>query len=184
MRAGHDTKYPSTNSQEMHVVRVSFNVNHRFGINRSSGCLKSDFLSLFELLACFINAWGVKSLQWRRERNLGMPVWRISFQPTGTIPSEIVVNDFSWWNATRSNISWVFFAVDMSPFVRGDIFLNLSDFVRFEGLERLTSTIASIENNGTISEGIIKIAAWDSQDFLEMLHELWEQISSTMFKLR
>ena len=47
----------------------------------------------------------------------------------------------------------------MSPFFRGDILLNFSDSVCFEGLETLTSTIDPIENNGTISEGI-KIAGW------------------------
>ena len=35
----------------------------------------------------------------------------------------------------------------------------------------LTSTIDPIENNGTVSEGV-KIAGWDSQDFLVMFHEL------------
>ena len=51
------------------------------------------------------------------------------------------------------------------------MFLNFSDSVRFEGLEMLTNVIDPIENNGTVSEGI-KIAGWDSQDFLEMFQEL------------
>ena len=95
----------------------------------------------------------------------------IFFQPTGTIPPETVVSDFSWCNATRSSISWVFLANDMSPFFRGNIFLNVSNSVCFEGLETLTSSIDPIKNNGTVSEGI-KIAGWDSQDSLEMFHEL------------
>ena len=56
MRAGNNTKYPSSNSQEIQVVGVSFSVNHRFGFIGCSGCLKCDFLSFFELQACFINA--------------------------------------------------------------------------------------------------------------------------------
>ena len=74
-------------------------------------------------------------------------------------------------NAMRSSISWVFFANDMSPFFRGNIFLNSSNSVCFEGLETLTSSIDPIKNKGTVSEGI-KIAGWDSQDSLEMFHEL------------
>ena len=40
MTAGNNMKYPSSNSQEMQVVRVSFNVNYRFGFTRCSGGLK------------------------------------------------------------------------------------------------------------------------------------------------
>ena len=45
------------------------------------------------------------------------------------------------------------------PIFQGNIFLNFSDSVCFEGLETLTSTIDPIGNNGTASEGI-KIAGW------------------------
>lgn len=60
---------------------------------------------------------------------------------------------------------------DVSPLFRGNIFSNFSDSVCLKGLKTLTSTIDPIKNNGTLSEAI-KIAGWDSQDFLEMFHEL------------
>lgn len=186
MKAGHDTKYPSTNPQEMHIVRVPFNVNHRFDIIRSSGCLKCDFLSLFELQACFINAWGVKKLQCRGG---GKKSWNASLKDLLSTNWDHFIRDCGEWLLLMECYKIkVFFAVDMSPFLRGDLFLNFYDSVRFECLERVTSTIAPIprapiENNGTISEGI-NIAAWDSQDVLKMLHELWEHMSSTKFKSR
>ena len=89
--------------------------------------------------------------------------------PLRAIRPKLVVKDFCLQDTTQSSISRVFFSINVFPLRRWNVFLDFSNSVCFKGLEALTASMNPVENNGTVGEGM-KIAGWNSQNSLEMLH--------------